>query len=323
VKNNYDISDMDSIVLTKYLNAFSKLNRHSSKSIGIAPNKPILLLSILHEIEIGRVSENLIPITPELVSTFNAHWQALVPESSGRKAKISYPFRYLTSEGFWELIKNRQSVIIEAKSEPTLNQLVNMCDGGRFTDDLWTLLIDDQTRGILRNHLLSTYFSGQVVQITESATIDYLAIQAEKLKQQTQSKFKVKHINEDSDSYFVRSSLFPKVVKELYGFTCCVCNLSTVVDNNYLVDGAHIMPFAIFQNNDPRNGLSLCKNHHWGFDRGAWSLTDEYRVLVSSKLNNGINYIETGKIIILPSDMTYSPDPEALNWHRENIFRID
>ena len=32
---------------------------------------------------------------------------------------------------------------------------------------------------------------------------------------------------------------------------------------------------------DPRNGLTLCRAHHWAFDAGLFTLTSDYTVVVS------------------------------------------
>jgi putative restriction endonuclease len=37
-----------------------------------------------------------------------------------------------------------------------------------------------------------------------------------------------------------------------------------------IVEGSHIKSFSEFRDNRIDNGLSLCKNHHWAFER-VWS----------------------------------------------------
>ncbi len=64
---------MDAQILHKYLHAFGHLHRN----MGLAPHKPILLLSILDEIGRGRITDNEIVLTVELVSAFREYWQAL------------------------------------------------------------------------------------------------------------------------------------------------------------------------------------------------------------------------------------------------------
>lgn len=305
------------VVLAKYLDALTHLHRNMNKARGAAPHKPILLLAILHEVEAGRITQNLVPVTPELVASFHLYWQALVSKDAGWNPKLAYPFRYLKRDGFWELVKNNHLVSIE--HEPTLNQLASLCDGGQFAEDLWPLIADPHTRGILRHHLQTTYFTSQPHATCEVETSEYLSAQAEMLKQQAQAPFRLRPTvkEQSTDGYFVRNRLFPKVVKELYGFSCCVCSLSARLGNSSLIDGAHILPFAEYHNDDPRNGLALCKNHHWGFDCGAWSLTDTYEVLVSPKLANDLVYIQMGQLLLPPRDNHYRPDPEALKEHRK------
>ena len=35
----------------------------------------------------------------------------------------------------------------------------------------------------------------------------------------------------------------------------------------YIVDAAHLILFAETHDDDSRNGIALCKNHHWAMDR--------------------------------------------------------
>lgn len=47
-----------------------------------------------------------------------------------------------------------------------------------------------------------------------------------------------------------------------------------------VVEAAHIEPWAKTRNDDVTNGLALSRNAHWAFDRGLWSVDDEFRILV-------------------------------------------
>jgi putative restriction endonuclease len=91
-------------------------------------------------------------------------------------------------------------------------------------------------------------------------------------------------------------------------------------DPPLLVEAAHILPFAEFHYDHPRNGIALCRNHHWGFDNGAFTIDDDYSVRYSSKLQNPTGFVVENKQIYLPSNPDYAPAPEALQWHRENRF---
>src|SRR5262249_6960472 len=68
-----------------------------------------------------------------------------------------------------------------------------------------------------------------------------------------------------------------------YNYTCALTGYRlTTISAGSIVDAAHIHQFADSRNNNPRNGLALCKNAHWLFDNGLWTLADDYTVLVGA-----------------------------------------
>ena len=93
------------------------------------------------------------------------------------------------------------------------------------------------------------------------------------------------------------------------------------------MDAAHIHQFADSRNNDPRNGLALCKNAHWLFDNGLWTLADDYTVMVAvgmfteqSPDQKALGEYQ-GKRIRLPADRGLWPAPAHLAWHRKRKFQ--
>ena len=93
-----------------------------------------------------------------------------------------------------------------------------------------------------------------------------------------------------------------------------------------ITDAAHIIPFKISGNNDVRNGISLCRLHHWSFDKGLISVDRNYKVIVSNlMLEHGpTEWLLTnlrGRLIRLPDHDKLYPAQEALTWHREEVFR--
>ena len=87
-----------------------------------------------------------------------------------------------------------------------------------------------------------------------------------------------------------------------------------------LIDAAHILPFAKHHNDDPWNGLALCKNHHWGFDVGDFGVTDDYNIVVSKRIGESVPLVTAGIMLTLPLKFEYAPAVEALRWHRQNVF---
>lgn len=311
----------DQRLLKHYLDRFARLNRAPHPHLGRAPHKPVLLLALLDAVEQRLVKENFVPITPELAALFRQHWQALVPPGTWQE-KMNMPFRHLLHEGFWELIKDGQPQTAAMVGEPSsLIQLALRIDGGRFSPELWALLQDPVARAALRAQLVQTYFAdAESVPSIEPA--DILAREAARLLTEASAKFRIRPPRKEEDAgAFVRHALFPSVVKNLYGQACAVCRADTRTDmGRVLLDAAHILPFAKHHNDDPRNGIALCKNHHWGFDAGAFGIADDYRIIASRRIMETMPLVTAGNEIMLPTNPEYAPAIEALRWHWQNVF---
>ena len=310
--------------LSRYIGILGSLHRNQNARMGAAPHKPILLLAVLVEIERGGVPTNLIELTPELTAAFRAYWRVLVPEGTWQE-KIANPFRFMVQEGFWELVKNGVPVSTQSLGmNPSIRQLTTEVDGAVLASDLWELVQDRGNIIALRTFLLKQYFGVGVTDVQPALPANPIDYEIEKLKAEAQSKFRSGKVRETSDEtgYYVRHSLFPRVVKSLYNDSCAVCALNVRTDTGSgLVDAAHIMPFAEFHNDDPRNGIAFCKNHHWGFDAGWFSATDDYKILISPHLQNALTYLTADVPLLLPAQTEYAPAPDALTWHRKNIYK--
>lgn len=119
---------------------------------------------------------------------------------------------------------------------------------------------------------------------------------------------------------------FRDAVLSSYEFKCAICNL----DLPELLNASHIIPWSknVARRADPRNGLSLCVLHDRAFDRGLLSIGESFEVLIAARIKlhasqsrlHSVAFLDAaGKIISLPKRFT--PDPKALTYHRENIFR--
>ena len=82
---------------------------------------------------------------------------------------------------------------------------------------------------------------------------------------------------------------FRREVRQAYKFTCIVCGLKLPAAEGLKiagVDAAHILPWAKYDADIVRNGLCLCRHHHWAFDQlllGIHPTDDgEYMVVVTA-----------------------------------------
>ena len=123
-----------------------------------------------------------------------------------------------------------------------------------------------------------------------------------------------------------RDLAFRKVVVANYKHHCSLCGLKFHLGELIEAQAAHIIPKNQSGTDDPRNGLSFCRTHHWAFDNGLFSISDNYNVTVSpivSKADtNNFSLIEySNSQISLPSNDILYPHSSALDWHRKNIYQ--
>jgi hypothetical protein len=123
-----------------------------------------------------------------------------------------------------------------------------------------------------------------------------------------------------------RDKAFRDVVIREYDYTCAICEMRFRLGNLIEATAAHIVPKRKNGTDDPRNGLSLCRTHHWAFDTGIFSLSDDYEILLSPSVkraeSQNFALLEMkDKPILLPSNEILQPHPNALQWHRENVWR--
>lgn len=289
--------------------------------------QPILLMSVTDLIAQGLIKENKITISDELTNTFNKYLFVLSPNSS-EEVSFAIAFFHLNNKKspFWYVKFNEG---YEGKRAQSITTLKRNVDSAKLDEELFNLLQDSNARKELIDELLSVWFSStnkqieDILKINQSfqdSTLDELdTIESGNTDRQPNVYFK---------KSVVREAIFRKSVVHLYDYRCAFCRLKVTRSlSQSIVDGAHIKPFSEFYDNRPDNGLSLCKNHHWAFDRGWFAIDDRYQILVDSDLQEDSPYPRLmrefhGEQILLPSSQQYYPRVDALQWHRKNVFTL-
>jgi len=123
-----------------------------------------------------------------------------------------------------------------------------------------------------------------------------------------------------------RSRAFSDRIRQLYD-TCVVCGLAHRHPSGASeIEAAHIVPRSMKGADDARNGLALCRSHHWAFDKGLFSVSDVRTVVVSPALatqpENQHLVAFQGATLKPPSDLSLEPSLSALQWHRQNVYII-
>ncbi len=315
---------MDATILQQYIQKMGHLR--IDRAHGAAPHKPILLLAVIELIERGQIPENKIFLTPELAETFREYWLQV----TDRRPDITLPFFHLKSDGFWHLHAN-------PGYEQILNVVARIRGAARFReviayasldDALFVLLTEAEGRAVIRQTIISTYFPDFTETIGSLIAEGFeIGEYGQLLIRQVDVPFSVQRSEPIEAETPVRSGGFRREIMRIYNYTCVVCRLRILtLDGESVTEAAHIVPFHISQNDDVRNGISLCKLHHWSFDKGLISLSRSYQIIVSELMSEegpaGWTLTELrGKSILLPEQDLLSPAQEALEWHREEVFQ--
>ena len=124
-----------------------------------------------------------------------------------------------------------------------------------------------------------------------------------------------------------RAASFRGLVLGNYDHQCCACGLRIRIPEPDVtfVDAAHLIPFAESWDDHPRNGVALCKHHHWAMDRQLLAPGPDARWHVSRRVEPRRSRGEEelfrldGQPLIPPVEIAYAPAPEALRWRMERL----
>ncbi|OHE31986.1 MAG: hypothetical protein A3J94_06845 [Syntrophus sp. RIFOXYC2_FULL_54_9] len=271
-----------------------------------APHKPLLLLVILEMVEKGEITSREVTLSPDLAFRFSVFW-SIVAQRRNQPPEVRLPFHHLGSSGIW------QPMTADYKPSPDKKMTLII----RMDETFFHCLQDYKFRDRARRTLIETepYFQPE----------EKIALYS-----MLQMKPAASEIQEDKELYKVsvqtgRDARFRiEVVVIAYKHNCALTGYRmTTLEMESIVDAAHIHQFHDSRNNDPCNGMALTKNAHWQFDRGLWSLNNDYRVLVNREkfTEEGIPGQRLsdfeGRRIFLPDDPRYWPEQHYLEWHRK------
>jgi putative restriction endonuclease len=323
-------------VIKTYVDRFAKLrtdtsaSRWSATTRHRAPHKPLLLLSIIDLFAEGEIAANLIELTPELGELFTLYWARVMPPD--QRGNLALPFFHLKSDGFWHLVPRpgQEAFLATTRQIRSIHQLRETVLGARLDEDLYALLGAGESRDLLRTVLIETYFAPEArPALVEQGAINLEAFRYSQELLEEARTGPIKERLKAGDDYrpAARDQGFRRAVISAYDHRCALCGIRMLTpDGHTAVDAAHIVPWSISQDDDPRNGLALCRLCHWTYDEGLLGVSARYVVITSPQLAIGQNvpgHLVTldGRGIIGPGEQSLWPALDALRWHRQNVFR--
>lgn len=292
---------------------FSKLRVDSSTeryTTGKAPHKAVLLISLMLLDSDGRVDLGSFDPDLYLRDTWDEIWSRMDYPSPGN---ISQPLYHMRSEGFWSFDRDYTG------RAPSLTRFNELCGSIHIEADVADLMSNH------RRELIGALLNGGYFSEKEAGRLAALIPELEdsfrferRMEVALKSEFSL-----DPVTGVIRSPAFRRMVLSAYDETCAICGMRLVSASGVsVIDAAHILPFARFGIDDCRNGMALCKLHHWMFDHGSISVDKRYRVSLSRDIVEAPDLLKEfdGSEIVLPEDDEKYPAETALEWHRKNVF---
>ena len=127
-----------------------------------------------------------------------------------------------------------------------------------------------------------------------------------------------------------RDHAFAKEIRRIYDHQCVACGMRLVIPaiKTHFIDAAHLIPVEVSENDNPTNGIALCKNCHWAMDRFIITPTTKnvWRVskilLDSPEQYHGAKHLLQleGNRMKQPNDTKYAPLPRNLAWREERLL---
>jgi putative restriction endonuclease len=282
------------------------------------PHKPVMLLCLIDLLDRNIVTENLFPLSEELVATFKRYFA--VVKKHDDQPTIQNPFFHLCGDKFWKLVPAAGDSPIyregATSGAPSVAELRQRTVGGQFEVGLWTLLSEPVARHQLREALIARYFPEEHDKLAAVVATSRSVPPAEALKEELPPS---------------RAGAFRRTILEIYDYRCAACGLRVLLDQSVsLVEAAHLIPFNVSRNDKPTNGMALCPNHHWAMDRhliapvpdgnkraGIWRVNDER---LDDRIEGQRDLVAiAGKSVIPPGEEKFFPALESLRWREEHL----
>jgi len=292
----------------RLLAAFGGLNVYS-KGDRRAPHKPLLLLLALGRVQRGE------PSTFE----FNEATAALMPllrryaPPVKARHQPELPYWHLRSDGLWE-VEGAAAMPLQKGNFPLMSAL-KASRGGLPANIDGLLRADPELAVRAAGILLEQHFPATLHESIAHAV--GLSLGGE--------------VGTTTTTRRKRDPAFPRDVLRAYEHRCAVTGFRAALDGTFLgVEAAHVRAHCYDGPDTVANGLVLTPTLHKLFDHGAWALSDDRRVLVSSRFTGtdeatGLLRGHHGRQLRTPLQGSAAVAREYIRWHREpqhgGVFR--
>jgi putative restriction endonuclease len=231
-----------------------------------APHKPLLLLLALARLKSGDYRIRFSEVAEQLQSLLNAY----APPVSARH-QPELPYWHLQSDELWR-VENAEVLPRQRGGFPKISALRETSAG--FPDDVaHTLqsedgLVEQIVPAVLEEHFPASMHKDIIAAVGLGSVDDTWQVR--------EPSFALKKVRP-------RDPNFRKKVLRAYEHRCVVTGFRAALGGSYFgCEAGHVQWHAFGGPDTVENGISMEPTIHKLFDAGAWTLTDDHRVLVSA-----------------------------------------
>jgi putative restriction endonuclease len=307
--------------LAAYQDRFSKLLvnvRHGRAS----PHKICMLLAVLDLARSGALPTNHIDFAPPLLERYNRYFAAV--RGTGDHPNAYFPFFHLAGSlrggqpSFWHLqpLPGREQALAALSTARSVGDVASNVAGVSLDAALFELLQSTSAIDSLAEVLAQRWF--------DRGLQDLRAV----VGRSSEVGLYERHLRtgapllamEALPPIYVRSPAFRRVVVELYDYRCAATGQRLLLrSGEAMVEAAHIHPFSVAGDDDPRNGIALTPNMHWAMDKNLIAPGPDYRWHVSKAIDTRIPDYQPllaidGKELLCPRERRSWPKQEVLDW---------
>lgn len=273
-----------------------------------APHKPLLLLVAIANLLQGKRELTFEEVESRLRPLLNAY----APAVSGRH-EPRLPYWHLRSDQLWE-ISGDTDLPLQQGGFPQMRGL--RASSGHLPEKFAKALQEDRDLvNTIVQMILNAHFP-------ESLHDDILAAVG-------LMSFTEDIVAEEQAIYILARKRDPKFrakVLQAYEYRCAATGFQAALGGSYFgCEAAHVKWHAYEGPDDVKNGLALEPTLHKLFDAGAWSLTDDRRILVSADFTGSDEAVEKirslhGRPLRSPQQEKSLVSTEYIRWHREEAL---
>lgn len=267
-----------------------------------APHKPLLILLALGRLQAS--SQRLLPFD-QIEKPLTSLLEEFGPPRKSPHPEL--PFYHLTNDGIWEIEERVPLRIRRGSKNPLRSELRIFRIGGGFPVPIYDVLRSrPEAVRELAKQILEAHFPESLHESISAAVGLDMAGAARGAR---------------------RDPSFRADIIAAWGHQCAFCGYSVQLDHSDLgLEAAHIMWCQAGGPEALNNGLACCSLHHQAFDRGGITITDDYRIAVSSRIYGNARFHENfvalhQRPLSPPSRKTALPKTAFLAWHRAQVFR--